>query len=233
MKPLIRKLLSLTTLTVLAARCIFLANTAYATNTNHHLDGVQQLKQFSKQVQSAQGEFLQQQIGSLTGTDNKPKVIRQFSGQFTFMRPGKFIWQITQPYEQKMIADGKQLILWDKDLNQVTYRPANKALAGTPAAILFGNTNLEEFFELSNVGEKNGLAWVELTPKLNRQKTDDLPFNKIGIGLRDNVPVAMELRDALDNTILLTFSQIQTNRTVGAKDFLFSPPVGAEILRLK
>jgi outer membrane lipoprotein carrier protein len=202
-------------------------------NSAHAADGVSQLKVFSKNVNSAQGDFLQQQIANQLGSDGKPKVLRQSSGQFIFVRPGKFVWTIVKPFEQKLLADGKQLVMWDKDLNQVTYRAANKALASTPAAILFGSGNLEEYFDLVNMAEKNGLAWVELVPKPQKNKIDDLPFNKIGIGLKDNLPIAMELRDALDNIVLLTFSQILVNRPIGNQEFVFNPPPGSEIVRLK
>jgi outer membrane lipoprotein carrier protein len=197
------------------------------------LDGVSQLKTFTKSVNSARGDFLQQQIANQLGADNKPKILRQFSGQFNFVRPGKFTWTTTKPYEQKLISDGKQLIMWDKDLNQVTYRPAGKALASTPIAILFGGNPLDEFFELINKGENNGIAWVELIPKASKKGLDDLPFNKIGIGMKDNLPLAMELRDALDNTILLTFSQVKTNLPISNDEFNFNVPPNAEIVKLK
>lgn len=202
-------------------------------NLAFSFDGADQLRAFSRTVKSAQGEFLQQQIAKGFGETNPPKVIRQFSGNFTFIRPGKFIWQTVKPYEQKMIADGKQLLMWDKDLNQVTYRSASQVLAATPAAILFGDTNLDAFFELQNVGDKEGLSWLELLPKTTGKATDNLPFSKVGVGMKDNLPVAMELRDALDNTILLTFSQIKINQTIPKEEFQFIVPKGAEVVKMK
>ena len=68
--------------TILYFSALLLMNTAFA------LDGVDQLKLFTKNVQSARGEFLQQQIGNQLGADNKPKILRQFSGQFSFY----YIW---------------------------------------------------------------------------------------------------------------------------------------------
>jgi outer membrane lipoprotein carrier protein len=205
-----------------------------ALNTSvYALDGISQLKSFAKNIHSARGDFLQQQIASQLGTDNKPKMLRQFSGQFNFVRPSKFTWTTLKPYEQKLISDGKQLIMWDKDLNQVTYRPAGNALATTPIAILFGSNQIEEFFELVNKGENNGIAWVELIPKTTKKGLDDLPFSKIGIGMKDNLPIAMELRDPLDNTILLTFSQVKTNLPIGNDEFSFKAPPNAEIVNLK
>jgi len=83
--------------------------------------GSEQLRQFVRNSKTAEGEFVQQQLRS--PKPNEPqdkglKVIRQTQGQFVFQRPGRFIWDTQKPYEQKLIADGKQLILWDKDLTQ-------------------------------------------------------------------------------------------------------------------
>ena len=131
-----------------------------------------------------------------------------------------------------MLADGKQLVMWDKDLNQVTYRPVGQALATTPAAILFGDIALEQYFDLKSAGEKNGLNWVELVPKAKQNGLNDIPYNKIGIGLADNLPQAMELRDNFGNIVLLTFKQIKTNVSVLQSDFNFKNPPGVDIVRL-
>ena len=194
------------------------------------MDAVDQLKNFSKMTKTSSGEFLQQQISQ--SSDGKLKVNKELSGTFVFSRPGKFIWHVLKPYEQKMLADGKQLVMWDKDLNQVTYRPVGQALATTPAAILFGDIALEQYFDLKSAGEKNGLNWVELVPKTKQNGLNDIPYSKIGIGLADNLPQAMELRDNFGNIVLLTFKQIKTNVSVSQSDFNFKNPPGVDIVRL-
>ena len=194
------------------------------------MDAVDQLKNFSKMTKTSSGEFLQQQVSQ--SSDGKLKVNKELSGTFVFSRPGKFIWHVFKPYEQKMLADGKQLVMWDKDLNQVTYRPVGQALATTPAAILFGDIALEQYFDLKSAGEKNGLNWVELVPKAKQNVLNDIPYNKIGIGLADNLPQAMELRDNFGNIVLLTFKQIKTNVSVLQSDFNFKNPPGVDIVRL-
>ena len=196
-------------------------------------DAVEQLKTFTKQVKNAEGEFLQQQVSSKNVVDGKPKIIRQSQGKFAFMRPGKFVWETLKPFEQVLIADGKQLIMWDKDLNQVTYRAANQALAATPAAILFGDTALDTYFNLNVLADKGGMAWVELMPKANKDHGNDLPYSKIGVGMQNDQPQAMELYDTFGNVVLLTFTKIKTNTSLQASRFNFSPPVGAEIVRMK
>ena len=197
------------------------------------LDAVEQLKAFTKQVKSAEGEFVQQQMAAKNNQDGKPKITRQNSGKFTFVRPGKFAWETQKPFEQLLIADGRQLLMWDKDLNQATYRPANQALASTPAAILFGDSALDQFFNITPLEDKGGLSWVELIPKSDKGSIGDMPYGKISIGMQNEQPQVMELQDTFGNVVLLTFSKIKTNIAVPASKFNFTPPKGAEIVRMK
>ena len=194
------------------------------------MDAIEQLKNFSRNTKSSSGDFVQQQVSQ--GSDGKLKINKELSGNFVFSRPGKFVWTVLKPYEQKMLADGKQLAMWDKDLNQVTYRSANQALATTPAAILFGDTPLDQYFELQLVGEKGNLTWVELSPKVSKQGSNDIPYSKIGIGMSNNLPQAMELRDNFGNVVLLTFTNIKTNVSVVPSEFVFKAPPGVDIVKL-
>lgn len=196
-------------------------------------NGVEQLRQFVKTVQSAQGEFAQQQMR--TPKPNEPqdklKLIRQTSGQFIFQRPGKFVWDTQKPYEQKLIADGKQLLMWDKDLNQLTIRSANQALAASPAAIMFGESTLDAQFELEDGGSKTDLQWVNLQPKL-KPGQGDLPYTKIAIGMAAGLPKALELTDGFGSVVLVVFNQMQINPKIEPSRFQFKAPPGAEVLRL-
>ncbi len=196
-------------------------------------NGVEQLRQFVKTVQSAQGEFAQQQMR--TPKPNEPqdklKLIRQTSGQFIFQRPGKFVWDTQKPYEQKLIADGKQLLMWDKDLNQLTIRSANQALAASPAAILFGESALDAQFELEDGGSKTDLQWVNLQPKV-KPGQGDLQYTKIAIGMAAGLPKALELTDGFGSVVLVVFNQMQINPKIEPSRFQFKAPPGAEVLRL-
>ena len=196
-------------------------------------NGVEQLRQFVKTVQSAQGEFAQQQMRTPKPNESqdKLKLIRQTSGQFIFQRPGKFVWDTQKPYEQKLIADGKQLLMWDKDLNQLTIRSANQALAASPAAILFGESALDAQFELEDGGSKTDLQWVNLQPKV-KPGQGDLPYTKIAIGMAAGLPKALELTDGFGSVVLVVFNQMQINPKIEPSRFQFKAPPGAEVLRL-
>ncbi|WP_243391958.1 outer membrane lipoprotein carrier protein LolA [Polynucleobacter meluiroseus] len=200
--------------------------------------GVEQLREFVRTSKTAEGEFVQQQLRAPKANepqDKGLKVIRQTQGIFIFQRPGRFVWDTQKPYEQKLIADGKQLILWDKDLNQATFRPAGQALATTPAAILFGETSLEQHFDLVEGEERLNMKWVNLAPKKvpNAKNGNNLPYTKISVGMLNGLPRALELTDGLGSVVLVTLDKIQLNISLPANRFTFDPPAGAEVLRLK
>ena len=199
--------------------------------------GSEQLRQFVRNSKTAEGEFVQQQLRAPKASepqDKGLKVVRQTQGRFVFQRPGRFIWDTQKPYEQKLIADGKQLIMWDKDLNQATFRPAGQALASTPAAILFGETSLDQHFDLVEGEDRLGMKWVALVPKKipNTKNGNDLPYTKISVGMANGLPKALELIDGLGSVVLVTLDKIQLNVNLPNNRFTFVPPAGAEVLRL-
>lgn len=182
-----------------------------------------QLQAFVSSVKSARGEFTQRQV---KGQGANVKVTGTSSGSFVFSRPGKFTWRYTKPYEQLLQADGKTLYIYDKDLNQVTERKLDSALGSSPAAILFGSNDLEKNFVINNGPTRDGIEWLELTPKAK-----DTQFERIGIGFKSGNLEAMELRDAFGNTTLLTFSAMQKNPSLPADAFRFTAPKGADVMK--
>ena len=199
--------------------------------------GSDQLRQFVRNSKTAEGDFMQQQLRAPKANESQDKslkVVRQTHGHFVFQRPGRFVWDTQKPYEQKLIANGNQLILWDKDLNQATFRPSGQALASTPAAILFGESSLDQHFDLIEGEERSGVKWVGLVPKSdpNAKKQNDLPYTKISIGMANGLPKALELIDGLGSVVLVTLDKIQLNVNLPPNRFNFTPPAGAEVLRL-
>jgi outer membrane lipoprotein carrier protein len=198
--------------TSLIAAALLFAGAAHAT-------ALDQFKSFVAGTKSARGEFTQTQV-------MKTKTGKTSSGTFVFARPGKFIWTYQKPYEQLLQADGETLYLYDKDLNQVTTRKLGGALGSSPAAILFGSNDLEKNFTLAEAGTHDGLEWLNATPK-----SKDTTFEQIGIGLKDGIPQAMELKDNFGQTVLLKFTSFQRNPTLGAQTFKFEIPKGAEVVK--
>jgi chaperone LolA len=185
---------------------------------------IDQLHAFAADTKSARGEFTQR-IGS-GGNARLQKRSEPNTGEFIFARPGKFRWAYLKPYEQLIVADGQTLSIYDKDLNQVTTRKLTDALGATPAAILFGGSELEKGFDLKEAGVKDGVEWLEATPK-----TKDTQFERIAIGFRNGELAAMELHDAFGQVTQLTFSNVQRNPVIAPDTFKFVPPKGADVLQ--
>jgi outer membrane lipoprotein carrier protein len=193
-----------------------------------HATALEQFKSFVATTKAAKGEFVQRQVKRDTGASGPGNsvVSNPATGTFIFARPGKFIWTYQKPYEQLLQADGDKLYIYDKDLNQVTIRKLGNALGSSPAAILFGSNDLEKNFTLKEAGKKDGLEWLEATPK-----TKDTTFDQIGIGLKDGVPHAMELRDSFGQVSLLSFKKFEKNPAMAAEQFKFVVPKGADVFQ--
>lgn len=201
-----------------------LAAAAFAVPGLASASALDQFKSFVSSTKAAKGEFTQRQVKT---ADGSPKNGGNTStGTFLFARPGKFIWTYQKPYEQLLQADGEKLYIYDKDLNQVTIKQLGNALGSSPAAILFGSNDLEKNFTLKDVGSRDGLEWLEATPK-----TKDTTFDRIFIGLKDGVPLAMELRDSFGQVSLLSFKKFEKNPPMSTGQFRFVVPKGADVFQ--
>lgn len=183
---------------------------------------IDQFKNFLASTKSARGEFAQVQVKQ--EAEGKLRMGTPALGTFLFSKPGKFIWTYKKPYEQVLQADGKTLYIYDKDLNQVTTKKLGSALGASPAAILFGSTDIEKNFRLAENGTRDGMEWMEATPK-DRENT----FQRINIGMQNNVPVAMELHDAMGQLSLIRFTKFEKNPALKADTFKFVMPKGADL----
>jgi outer membrane lipoprotein carrier protein len=181
---------------------------------------IDQLRAFAVSTRSARGQFTQQQVRS----GGRPAEVS--AGSFAFSRPGRFRWEVQQPFEQLIVTDGERLHFYDKDLRQVTVRAVGDAIAATPAAILFGANDLDASFELQEAGSADGLEWLEATPK---QK--DSGFEKIRIGWRGGLPEAMEVRDAFGQTTRFAFTKIERSPALDPGLFRFVPPKGVDVIQ--
>jgi outer membrane lipoprotein carrier protein len=187
--------------------------------------GADQLRQFLTQTKTASGEFTQRVTGANARAGAKAQ---NSSGRFLFERPGKFRWVYEKPYEQILVADGDKLFMFDKDLNQVTVKKIGAALPSSPASILFGTSEFEREFDVSDAGTRDGLEWIDAKP---RKK--DTTFERIQLGFRDGLPAAMQLTDTFGQTTQLTFAKVERNPKVDAQSFRFTPPAGADVLEDK
>ena len=181
-------------------------------------DGIARLKDFFDGLKTLKADFTQ------TVEDAQFSTLRKQQGNLAIQRPGKFYWRYQKPYEQVIIADGKQIWIYDKDLEQVTVKPQGNALGDTPALLLSGGQDLEKRFRLRDLGDYEGLTWVELKPR--EQKAN---FQLIRLGFDGKTLRRMDMLDSLDQSTHLTFDHVQRNVPVDESLFEFEPPDGVDV----
>ncbi len=185
-----------------------------------HASATDKLKHFIAATQSAQANFTQEV------QDKSGKRIQSASGTMQFVRPGKFRWEYRKPYEQLIVGDGKKFWMYDIDLNQVTVKKLDAALGSSPAALLSGNNEIERGFALKNIEERDGLEWLQATPR-----SAESTFEKILMAFNAKSElVVMELHDAFGHRTVLRFTELKNNPSLGAQLFKFVPPKGADVL---
>lgn len=184
--------------------------------------GSKQLEAFVKSAVRASGHFSQVVIGK----DGK-KVDGPLEGDFAFMRPGRFVWNVKTPYPQRIVSDAKSIYIWDPDLNQVTIKRLTSALSSTPASILFGEADIDASFELKDLPAAEGLVWVRATPRV-----EDLTYAAIELGFDAKGRIAaMRLKDHFGQTTALTLTDLEINGGMDEKQFAFTIPEGADVLK--
>ena len=198
---------------------ILLGSLLFASATS--AGGIDQLKAFWANTQTAQGTFSQSVI---TKSGRKPQ---NSSGSFSLARPGMLRWSYEKPYKLILVADGEKLWTYDADLNQATVGKTDKALGATPASLLTGEA-LDKHFALSEAGKVEGADGLEVVDAL--PKSSDSTFSRVRIGLSGNLPRLMEVRDNFGQVTTLLFTDFRANPSLAKDTFRFTPPKGADVV---
>jgi len=181
-------------------------------------DAVDTLREFVRDVKSGQAAFTQT-VSSQDGARKKTS-----GGEFEFMRPNRFRFAYTKPFEQLIVADGQKVWIYDKDLNQASSRAVAKAIGSTPAALLAGGS-LEQDFVLAAQPSAQGIDWALATPKAK-----DGPFQTMRVGFKGKELAAVEITDAFGQRSELVFSGFKPNVSLPPERFRFVVPAGADVV---
>ena len=157
--------------------------------------------------------------------DGHGNVLRSAAGRLYLQKPGKFRWDYSQPSEQLVLADGKQIWFYDKDLAQANVRDMDTSLASTPASLLSGVGSVSTQFNVTALPPNGGLQWFQLVPK-----HADTDFQLVRIGFDKGELRSMFLADKLNQITQLTFSNSKRNLALAPDLFSFTPPPGVDVI---
>ena len=126
---------------------------------------------------------------------------------------------------QQTVADGEHIWFYDVDLEQITVKLQDEALAETPAGLLSGNTLPEAQYNIQELESEDDLQWVRLVPKAddNNYQTLALAFDEKGIR-------EMLMVDSFDQRTRLVFKNLQINPDLPASRFEFKAPPGVDVV---
>lgn len=198
----------------LCAALLLLSSPLYAAD-----GGVARLHAFLQDVKSLKAGFTQQVL------DANGKQVKQSNGVLSLKRPDRFRWDYAKPNEEIIVADGKKLWIYDAQLQQVTVKSMSANLASSPAVLLAGSNDVDKNFTVTDLGEKDGLAWVQLTPKVK-----DSDFDSVKLAFKGDDVAVMELKDNLGGLTRIEFDHLQRNPSVSDDSFKFTPPPGADVI---
>jgi len=185
------------------------------------------LENFVKTAKSGRADFTQ--VVTAPARDGQAPRSKTSTGTFEFSRPNRFRFTYKKPFEQVIVADGQTLWLHDVDLNQVTARKQAAVLGTTPAALVAASPDLgalQKDFALQAAPDKDGLQWVQATPR-----GKDGQVQSVRVGFKGNDLAALEILDSFGQRSVMSFSNMQLNAALGAEVFSFKPPAGADVVR--
>ncbi len=157
--------------------------------------------------------------------DGHGNVMRSAAGKLSLQRPGRFRWDYSQPSEQLILADGKQIWFYDKDLQQANVRGMDASLSSTPAVLLSGSGSVSDQFDVTALPASGGLEWYQLIPK-----HPDTDFQLVRIGFNKGELASMFLADKLNQVTQLTFTNPKRNAKFAPDLFSFVPPPGVDVI---
>ncbi|MDB6157718.1 MAG: outer rane lipoprotein carrier protein LolA [Gammaproteobacteria bacterium] len=179
-----------------------------------------------------------------TLADAHGREIDRSSGTLIVSRPGKFSWEIHPQGSgagagatagpgavpgasggQLMVADGRNLWFLDRDLQQVTVKPADAALSATPAMLLSGTVDARKNFTITPAPKRDGLDWVLVEPH-----GSEADFRRALMGFEGKELKRMILEDKLGQTATVLFDHVERNGHVAPEEVSFTPPPGVDVI---
>ncbi len=161
--------------------------------------------------------------------DAKGKSASSGHGKLVIVRPGKLRWESSPDGKsdtaQLLVADGKNLWFFDKDLDQATVKPLAQASPQSPAMLLAGGAELRGAFNIEDGGKRDGLDWVRTMPK---EAASD--FREALFGFKGKELARLVIVDKLGQRTTLSFTDVKRNAPVEAGATEFHVPAGVDLI---
>jgi len=151
------------------------------------------------------------------------------AGKVVIFKPGRIRWDYLTPDRQVLISDGKKVSMYLADSAQMMVQPVSQYINSDVTYAFFAGTgNIVRDFKVlppERKGDAN-LRAIKLVPKAEHPQVDYLH-----IWVDENFMVRrLEIVDHFGSITDLVFSNITRNEPVSPDVFVFTPPLGTEII---
>jgi outer membrane lipoprotein carrier protein len=178
------------------------------------------LKAFTTGLKGLDAQFAQKVY------DGGGKLKESTTGRVALSAPRLFRWEYNKPYEQLVVADGKKVWIYDPDLQQATVREQGTEEQNSPLTALIDPGKLDQQFNVKEIGQQDGLEWLELTPK----DEGDVSFQSARLGFKGQTLARMEVVDAVGQRTDISFSGWKRNPSFAANTFKYTPAAGVDVV---
>jgi outer membrane lipoprotein carrier protein len=159
--------------------------------------------------------------------DGRGVLLQHATGTFWADRPDRFRWETEAPFPEVLIGDGETLWLWDPDLEQVTIRPWDERLEGTPARLLSGAPeDLVDGFEVTLLEDDGARAAFSLRPLAEYGL-----FERLELVFEAALPTRLVIHDGLGQRTEVTLRDVTTSFEADPERYRFEIPEGADVIR--
>lgn len=178
------------------------------------MNAKQQLKVKLALLATYQADFTQ------TVVDIENTVLQQATGKIVLQQPNYLYWELLEPNESVLLADGTNIWNVDPFLEQVVVYEANSALENNPLTLLTNpDSNKWQEFEVSYSDSQFIITPLEFNGGIE----------SLRLMFKDDLLVELESQDGQQQKSLLLFNNIKQNNVLPVDTFIFVMPEGYEL----
>lgn len=178
-----------------------------------------ELERFTTGLDSFQAEFTQ------TVKSQDGRVQDKTQGQVWLRSPDKLRWVYSGDFPEIIVADGKNVWIYDESLQQVTVEPQSGQASDSPLMILADISQLDQQFQVTELGDFDNMLLLEL-----KSLDDDSEFERILLGMNSDGIRMMAMEDAFGQRTEVKFEQMLRNPSMDPLLFEFTPPEGTDVV---
>ncbi len=172
------------------------------------------LKQRLAKLQSFEAKFAQ------TVTDVNNEVLQQAQGNIALKQPNLLYWQLDEPHESVLIADGQTLWHVDPFVEQVLAMAQKQSVQNNPLILLTDpDSEAWQNFLVSEQGNVFVISTLQA----------DASIIKLILRFEQEQLAELSMEDSQQQLSRLVFSDIQQNHELNEDKFVFAVPQGYDL----